>query len=168
MTTGITPNIEAVNWVNDHHCFGCGRLNEHGLQLTFYRNEDGNGVWAPFTPTAAFEGYGGIIHGGIICTLLDEVMAWSLYRQQTWAVTGQLNTRFRKPVEVGVPVRAIGKVVNDRGRVIEMKAELRREADDILLAEGTATFVRVPESQAEEWNERYLAGRKTFGAEEQG
>lgn len=168
MGTETTPGIDAVNWVNDHHCFGCGRLNEHGLRLSFYRNEDGNGVWAPFTPMPAFEGYGGIIHGGIICTVLDEVMAWSLYRQQTWAVTGQLTTRFRKPVEVGVPARAIGKIVKDRGRVIEMKAELRRESDDVVLAEGTATFVRVPDSQAAAWNERYLGGREHPEAEEQG
>ena len=156
MTTGITPNIEAVNWVNDHHCFGCGRLNEHGLQLTFYRNEDGNGVWAPFTPTAAFEGYGGIIHGGIICTLLDEVMAWSLYRQQTWAVTGQLNTRFRKPVEVGVPVRLVGRLEEHRGRLLQVRGELRRESDDVLLAESSGTFMRVPDAQAAEWTERYM------------
>lgn len=151
-----TNEPDAINLVNDHHCFGCGRLNRHGLQLTFYPNEDGNGVWTRFLPTDAFEGYGGIIHGGILSTILDEVMAWSLYRQQTWAVTGQLTTRFRKPVMVGEAVRAIGTIVNDRGRVIEMRGEIRREADDVVLADGTATFFRVPDSQAAEWDERYL------------
>lgn len=149
---------EPINIQNDHHCFGCGKLNHHGLQLSFFANPDGNGVWAPFTPTPAFEGYGGIVHGGIISTILDEVMAWSLYRQQTWAVTGQLSTRFRQPMLVGEPVRAIGQIVRDRGRVIEMRAEIRRESDDALLADGTATFFRVPESQAAEWNARYLDG----------
>lgn len=57
---------DGINIVNDHNCFGCGRLNQHGLQLSFYPNEDGNGVWSPFTATDAFEGYGGMIHGGII------------------------------------------------------------------------------------------------------
>lgn len=158
-----TREVTPVNVVTDHHCFGCGRLNLHGLQLTFYENPDGNGVWAPFTPTAAFEGYGGIIHGGIVCTILDEVMAWSLYREQTWAVTGQLNTRFRRPVPVGEPVRAIGRIVKDRGRVIDMYAGIRRASDDVLLAEGTATFCRVPKSQAEEWSARYLAGTAEGG-----
>jgi acyl-coenzyme A thioesterase PaaI-like protein len=109
-------------------------------------------------PTDAFEGYGGIIHGGIICTILDEVMAWSLYRERTWAVTGQLHTRFRKPMVVGEGVRATGRIVKDRGRVIEMQAEIRREIDGLLIADGTATFFRVPESQAAEWNQRYLGG----------
>lgn len=151
---------DAITWANEHNCFGCGNLNEHGLQLRFFPNEDGSGVWAPFTPTAAFEGYGGMIHGGIICTILDEVMAWSLYRLEAWAVTGQLSTRFRKPMVVGEPVRAIGRLVKDRGRVLDMHAEIRRERDNVLLAEGTATFFRVPESQAAEWNERYLGGSR--------
>lgn len=154
MTTvdGSTP----VNIANDHHCFGCGRLNRHGLQLRFFANDDGKGVWAPFTPTSAFEGYERVVHGGIVCTILDEVMAWSLYREATWAVTGQLSTRFRKPVLVGVPVRAIGRILRDRGRVIEVRGEIRRDADGQLLAEATGTFFRVPEAQAAAWNERYL------------
>lgn len=149
-----------INVANDHHCFGCGRLNVNGLQLSFYANDDGSGVWAPFTPSDAFEGYEGVVHGGIVCTVLDEVMAWSLYRERTWAVTGQLSTRFRKPVLVGVPARAIGRIIRDRGRVIEVKGEIRREADGQLLAEATATFFRVPESQAAAWNERYLGARE--------
>jgi acyl-coenzyme A thioesterase PaaI-like protein len=124
--------------------------------LSFFANEDGSGVWTPFTPTDAFEGYDGVVHGGIVCTILDEVMAWSLYRQETWAVTGQLSTRFRKPVLVGEPIRAIGSILRDRGRVIEMHGEIRREADDFLLAEATATFFRVPEAKAAAWIQRYL------------
>lgn len=164
MTTS-TVGMEPINVTNDHHCFGCGRLNAHGLQLTFYPQEDGSGVWAPFTPTADFEGYEGVVHGGIVCTILDEVMAWSLYRQQTWAVTGQLTTRFRKPVRVGEPVRAIGTIVRDRGRIIEMRGELRREADGTLLAEASGTFVRVPEAQAAAWTERYLGAARAEDAE---
>jgi acyl-coenzyme A thioesterase PaaI-like protein len=157
-----------VNVVNDHHCFGCGQLNLHGLHLKFYENVDGNGVWAPFTPTVAFEGYGGIVHGGIVCTILDEVMAWSLYREQTWAVTGQLSTRFRKPLVMGEPVAAIGRIMRDRGRVIDMRGEIRRASDDAVLAEGTATFFRVPEARAAEWNERYLSGPVTPAARNEG
>jgi acyl-coenzyme A thioesterase PaaI-like protein len=157
MTTPATEHASQINVLNDHHCFGCGRLNLHGLQLSFYANTDGAGVWAPFTPTDAFEGYDGVVHGGIVCTILDEVMAWSLYREETWAVTGQLNTRFRKPVLVGEPLRAIGTILCDRGRVIETRGEIRREADGVLLAEATATFFRVPEAQAAAWNERYLS-----------
>ena len=155
-----------INVANDHHCFGCGRLNAHGLQLTFFPDEDGSGVWATWTPTSAFEGYEGVIHGGIVCTILDEVMAWSLYRRRIWAVTGQLSTRFRRPVRVGEPVRAVGMILKDRGRTIEVRGELRRDEDGALLAEATALFVRVPAAQAAAWNERYLGAARADVAEE--
>lgn len=155
---GVYDTSRPVRPQEEHNCFGCGSLNPAGLHLKFYECAGNKGVWAPFTPTEAFEGYGGMIHGGIISALLDEIMAWSLYRTQVWAVTATMSTRFRKPVEVGVPVRAVGWPVNDRGRVLEMRGELRRASDDVLLAEATATFMRVPASQAEAWNERYLTG----------
>lgn len=141
-----------------HNCFGCGSLNAHGLRLQFYELPGEAGVWAPFTPTAAFEGYGGMIHGGIVSTLLDEVMAWSLYRTGTWAVTATMSTRFRQPVEVGSPVHLVGMPVQNRGRLIDVRGEVRRASDDVLLAESTARFMRVPEAQAAAWNARYLTG----------
>lgn len=144
-----------IRALNDHTCFGCGKLNPVGLHLAFFRLADGDGVWAPWTPDPAYEGYGGMIHGGIICTLMDEILAWSLYAQETWAVTARLNTTFRAPVRVGEPVRLVGRVVRDRGRVIELHGELRREADDTLLAEADAVFMRVPPAQAERWNQQY-------------
>lgn len=142
--------------LNDHNCFGCGSRNPIGLHLHFYRLSNNEGAWASWTPPKEFEGYNGMIHGGIVCTLLDEIMAWSLYARETWAVTGKLNTTFRKPVLVGEPVRLLGKVTRDRGRVLEIRGEIRRESDDVLLAEGESIFMRVPESQEREWNERYL------------
>jgi uncharacterized protein (TIGR00369 family) len=149
------PVGQLINVRDDHRCFGCGRLNPHGLQLTFYQNDDGS-LWAPWTPDEKHEGYTGIAHGGVITAVLDEVMAWTVYAKQIWAVTGRINVTFRKPVEMGVPIRAIGRIVNDRGRVLEMAAELRRTGDGLLLAEATATFIRVPEEQAAAWRERYF------------
>lgn len=158
-----------INVDMDHNCFGCGRSNAHGLQLSFFSHELG-GVWTPFVPAPKFEGYSGMVHGGVISTVLDEVMAWSLYRNETWAVTGALNIRYRAPIRVGERTRAIGWEVDRRGRRIEMAGELCREADGAILAKGTGTFVQVPDSQAEEWQARYLrnAERLVEDVEEQG
>lgn len=145
-----------VTSLNDHNCFGCGVLNPAGLHLQFYRLADESGIWAPFTPTRAYEGYGGIIHGGIVCTLLDEIMAWSLYARSAWAVTARMQTSFRKPVQVGEDVILTGRIVRDRGRLFEVRGEVLRASDHVLLAQAEGTFMRVPESQAAEWNERYL------------
>jgi acyl-coenzyme A thioesterase PaaI-like protein len=162
MTTDREPLDPGGGDATDHNCFGCGRLNEHGLQLNLIPDPDGYGVFTAFVPASRTEGYTGMVHGGIITTVLDEVMAWSLARHGIWAVTGQLTTRYRKPVGLGEATTAIGFLVRDRGRAIEMRGEIRRDADRVLLANATATFIRVPPSKASEWQSRY----GSFGAAE--
>lgn len=155
MTDDFSTPLNLRDDVTDHNCFGCGKLNAHGLHLALLPDPDGDGVVARFTPSLHEEGYTGMVHGGIISTVMDEVMAWTLYRQGIWAVTGELSTKYRKPVLVGEPTIARGSVIRDRGRAIEVRGEIRREADGILLAEGKATFIRVPREQAAAWQERY-------------
>jgi acyl-coenzyme A thioesterase PaaI-like protein len=152
--TAASVPIEARG---DHHCFGCGRLNPHGLKLRFFADPDGS-VWARWHPAPEAQGYGGIAHGGMITTVLDEVMGWVLSYRQIWAVTGRLNVTFRKPVEIGVETLARAWIVADHGRRLEVAADLRRASDDLLLAEGSGVFVRVPPGTAEEWQARYLPG----------
>jgi acyl-coenzyme A thioesterase PaaI-like protein len=140
---------------DDHYCFGCGQLNPYGLRLHFYLNEDGDSVSAPWTPAREHEGFTGIAHGGIITTVLDEVMGWALYQKDIWAVTGRLSVSFRKPVEIGAPTIATARIVADHGRKLDLTAAVRRESDGVLLAEATAIFVRVNEDRAAEWKDRY-------------
>lgn len=151
----IDPN-QRINSADDHYCFGCGRLNPNGLRLQFFPLETGDGVWAPFIPAREQEGYMGMVHGGIITTVLDEAMAWSLYRHDIWAVTGRMSLSFKRPVEVGVESRVVGRLINDRGRLLDVRGELIRTSDGALLAEAEAVFARVPASQAESWRDRYL------------
>ncbi len=146
-----TPRDDATQ----HSCFGCGQLNEHGLRLELHPDPDGYGVYASFVPPARAEGYTGMVHGGIITTVLDEVMAWSLARHGIWAVTGSLTTRYRQPVPLGEPTTATGYLVRDRGRAIEMRGEIRRDVDRQLLSDATALFIRVPPARAAEWQARY-------------
>lgn len=152
-----TSRGEPAGRRTDHNCFGCGRGNDAGLQLSFTDDPDGNGVRTTFVPAAHVEGYTGLVHGGIITTVLDEVMAWSLARHGIWAVTGALTTRYREPIRIGQPTLATGAIVRDRGRALELRGEIRDRDDRRLLAEATATFIRVPEAQAKEWAERYVA-----------
>ena len=138
----------------DHWCFGCGRQNPIGLKLTFY--EDGEHVWAPWTPKREHQGYEGIVHGGLITTVLDEVMGWAIYVRKLWAVTGSINVRFRKPVRVGDELTCRAWVASVTGRKVDVRAQLIRESDGQVLADGTAIFVRVSEEQASEWQGRYF------------
>jgi uncharacterized protein (TIGR00369 family) len=152
---GFEGGLDEVR--DDHGCFGCGRLNPHGLRLRFAAMADGSGVWAAFTPRPEDEGYGGMVHGGIVTTLLDEAMAWAISTRGIWAVTAKIEVRFRRPVAIGSPLRALGRLAADRGRLIETAGEVRRDVDGELLAEATATFARVSAEQERVWRERYLA-----------
>jgi acyl-coenzyme A thioesterase PaaI-like protein len=138
----------------DHWCFGCGRRNPIGLKLTFY--EDGERVWAPWTPLREHQGYEGIVHGGLITTVLDEVMGWAIYVRRLWAVTGSMTVRFRRPVPIGEPLTARAWVASVSGRKVDVRAELSRDSDGLLLADATALFSRVPEEQASAWQGRYI------------
>lgn len=139
----------------DHYCFGCGRDNPHGLKLTFIAGDEGE-IWTDWVPSRENEGFTGLSHGGVISTVLDEVMGWAVYHKSIWAVTAKLSVSFRKPVEIGVPTRATARITEEHGRKLQLVAELRRRSDGLLLAEADAVFVKVPQAQAEAWQERYF------------
>ena len=95
-----------------HNCFACGTLNAHGLQLELHA---GDGVcWTELTLDRRFEGWEGIAHGGIVCTLLDEVMAWALVDHDLWGVTAKMSVEFKRTVPIGRPIRAEGRVAGVR------------------------------------------------------
>ena len=141
---------------SDHECFGCGDDNPCGLHLRFA--ETGDGVSAAFTPFAMHQGFQGVIHGGIVSTVLDEAMAWAVSRAGTWAVTGELRVRFRAPLRVGEATTVTGRVTGGRGRTITALGEVIRDADRAIIATATATYVKVPEDVSAEWRGRYLTG----------
>lgn len=139
----------------DHGCFGCGAANPHGLHLTFTTTDAG--VSATFTPLEVHQGYEHVVHGGIISTLLDEVMAWAVAAAGIWAVTGEMQVRFRRPLLVGESVTLRGSVTDIRSRAISASGQVIRESDGEMIATATAMFVRVPAATEAAWKERYLA-----------
>ena len=149
--TDVTP----LQIREDHGCFGCGAANPHGLHLRFTPEADG--VRASFTPLEVHQGYEHVVHGGIISTLLDEAMAWAVAAAGIWAVTGEMQIRFRRPLHVGETVTLHAAVADDRTRAISATGEVMREADRQVIATATALFVRVPAATEAAWKARYLA-----------
>jgi uncharacterized protein (TIGR00369 family) len=141
---------------SDHGCFGCGRLNPHGLRLRFVQTAPAE-VSADFTPRPEDEGFAGVVHGGIVTTLLDEAMAWAAFAADAWVVTARLEVRFRRRVEVGEPVRTVGRVIDARGRLVQTEGRIERIADGAILAQATGAFVRVQPEQAAAWRAQYLS-----------
>ncbi len=104
-------------------CFVCGKDNPVGLKLDFVLTE--NEYSTIFTPGPEHQGYIGRVHGGIISTVLDEVMAG--YVNETTgkdAFTARMELRYRQPVPVGKPLRVVGRLERHKGRMYEMKGEL--------------------------------------------
>jgi acyl-coenzyme A thioesterase PaaI-like protein len=145
-----------LNRQTNHHCFGCGDDNPHGLRLKFYpRLDSDRGVYTDWTPTATEEGYVGMVHGGLISTVCDEVMAWTCYAEEIWGMTARLSVRFRQPVLVGQAYRATGWIVTSRGRMVDVAAAMHHRESGRLVAEATAQFLRVSDAQSTEWVRRY-------------
>ena len=136
-----------------HNCFACGTLNTHGLQLSLHL-EDARS-WTELTLDRRFEGWQGIAHGGIVVTILDEVMAWALVAEDNWGVTARLNVDFRKPVPIGQPVHAEGWITRSRRRVVDTEARIVDAGTGTNSRRAAATYVAADEAQKRELRERY-------------
>jgi len=126
---------------NDYpYCFACGQQAPVGLHLRFdYKN--GEAV-CRCVVERVFQGYEGVVHGGIVATLLDEAMAKAVLHTGVVAVTGRMEISYRRPVRVETPLLLRGRVVEARSRVFICSAEVLSEDGD-LCAEATSTYVRV-------------------------
>lgn len=131
-----------------HDCFVCGIDNPAGLQMRFYESEcEPVQVTAEYTVPAHYQGYPGVVHGGIIAAMLDEVTSRTIFRGNPprFVVTARLTIRYRKPVPVETPLRLTGRIVEDKGKVITVAGEIL-DPEGILLTEAEAVIVEVEPS----------------------
>jgi uncharacterized protein (TIGR00369 family) len=136
-----------------HNCFACGTLNTHGLQLVLHAGDDR--CWTELVLPDRFQGWEGIAHGGIVTTILDEVMGWALIDHDLWGVTARLSIEFKRPVPIGRPIRAEGRVLSARRRLVEAEGVITDREDGTLLARSQATFVGATEAKKDELKARY-------------
>jgi acyl-coenzyme A thioesterase PaaI-like protein len=125
-------------------CLVCGRDNPHGLRLDLLVDPETGIVRVEFTPRPEHIGFEGIVHGGVIATVLDEVMVWAA----TWAgrrfcVCGELTTRFRREAAVGWKLVIEAKIESNRPRMIATTGEVRDDTGE-LIATGSGKYVPVP------------------------
>ena len=134
--------METKPSLRNEWCFGCGSRNPFGLKLTF---EEIDATYIThFTGQPEHQGYDGIMHGGIVSTLLDEIMARYIYAKGLNAVTAKLEVRYLKPTPIGVPLCIKGRVTRHRGRLYETEGAIELP-DGTVTAEGTAkVFVTDP------------------------
>lgn len=130
------------------NCFVCGRENPAGLKLEFYSPSPGHSR-AEINLPHKYEGYPGIVHGGVIAAILDETGGRAyMDDQHPFMVTAQLNVRYRKPVPIETPLIVHGEAVERKGRVSKAHSEIRSIAGEVL-AEADLVLVDIPEEVTE-------------------
>lgn len=128
-------------------CFACGRRNPSGLQLTFRR--EGDRIVADYQPRQTFQGFPGVLHGGVLATMLDETMSRTGAMRQEWLMTGKLEIRYRRPAPMNKPLRVWGEILRERKGAIDATGAVEL-LDGTVLAEARGMFLRLPEKVASE------------------
>jgi uncharacterized protein (TIGR00369 family) len=144
---------------NTHQCFVCGVDNPAGLKITFESNGEGK-VQAKIRFSMQFQGYPGIVHGGVIAAVLDEAAGRATMkgkRPEFSLVTGKLSVRYRKPVKVeewvtveGTYEACSGRVHTCKGKLISESGEVLADAD-VVLVEPAQELVDAITTTDDQW-----------------
>ncbi|MBI1795001.1 MAG: PaaI family thioesterase [Chloroflexi bacterium] len=133
---------------NSRMCFICGLENPIGLHLHMYETEPGV-IESKYIAPEHFQGYPGVLHGGIVAALLDEISGRAHMGgadNPRFMFTGKLEVKYRKNVPVGKLLKIIGKAGKVRSKMAESWAGIYDESGE-LLAEANALHINVPEDQ---------------------
>lgn len=123
---------------NDDSCIICGKHNEHGLKVQFILDNEQQTAHTNIKIGKIFNGYTGIVHGGIICALLDEAGFYACRTLDVITVTMSLNTRFKSPVPIDTELYLEGKVVQRRSRSVVAESKIMLNGK--ILASATGEF----------------------------
>jgi acyl-coenzyme A thioesterase PaaI-like protein len=135
---------------NSRMCFICGLENPVGLHLHIYETEPGV-VETTYIAPEHFQGYPGVLHGGIVGAIIDEISGRALMggdpMNPRFMFTARLEVKYRKNVPIGRPLKIIGKAVNSKSRSAEAWAGIYEAETGELLAEGSTLLINVPADQ---------------------
>ncbi len=135
---------------NASMCYVCGRDNPVGLKMTFFDDGDST-VTSKVTPADYFQGYPGVLHGGVVASILDEVVGRSVMAgdHHHFMMTVNMTVQYRHPVPMGVELTAIGRVIKHKGRIAKAQGELVLP-DGTIACEASLTLANMPEQLADE------------------
>ncbi len=136
MTTESRQSLLEITRAQAHdRCVVCGHVDGHTPRLRFAVADDGS-VRATLQPDHAYEGYAGILHGGVIATLLDAAMTNCLFAQGRCGLTAELCVRFRHPVVSDTPLRLRACVERSSPPLFVLRAEIQQAGQVRAMAIG--------------------------------
>lgn len=128
-------------------CLVCGRNNPHGLKLYLHVDEQTGHVRVDFIPRQEHVGFEGMIHGGVLATVLDEAMVWAAtWRGRRFCVCGELTVRFRQSVHVGQSLIVMAQVDYSRPKLIETTGKIL-DTSNSLIATANGKYIPVAPDQ---------------------
>src|SRR5215212_3143118 len=135
---------------NSRHCFICGMENPIGLHLHSYETAPGQ-VEAAYTAPEHFQGYPGVLHGGIVAAIIDEISGRAQMGgdplNPRFMFTAKLGVKYRRNVPIGKQLKIIGIAGKSRVKSAEAWAGIYEAETNELLAEGNTLLIDVPEAQ---------------------
>ena len=135
----MDETIESIPKLKGHNCFACGTANPIGFNLSFYRQ--GEYVCSDITLEKNYEGWENMAHGGIVSTLLDEVMSWAvIYFRKIFFVTRSMKIKYIRPIPLYRLLTVKGKIIEGEKRRLCKARGLIQDEDKNILARGEATF----------------------------
>lgn len=137
---------------NSLHCFVCGLESPVGLRLRFSDNGEDQ-VIAEYTVSRDYQGYPGVVHGGIVAAMLDETGGRTIMigHPNRFMMTATMDVRYRKPVPVETPLTLVGRKIRDRGRLAEVHSEILLP-DGSIAAEADLKLAAIPDNYVPEAN----------------
>ena len=129
------PQVSISTDMSEGVCFGCGQNNPIGLKLDF--EWDGKTARTEFTPNKLYQGWPGVVHGGILACMLDEAMSYAARFEGNHCLTTQIEIKFRHPAPVEEPLIVTSSVTRHTRKLIETKAQVSSK-DGAVIAEARA------------------------------
>jgi len=130
---------------NSDYCFVCGRKNPNGLYMAFYDNGE-NEVCSDYSVSELYQGYPGVVHGGVVAAMLDEVVARvsMIGDHHHFMMSVKMEVKYRHPVPTETPLVIVGRIVRMRGRLGKAVGEIILP-DGKVAAESAMTLADVPD-----------------------
>ena len=125
-----------------NNCFACHPNNNHGLKLKFFANEETGEVFTKIKPETHFNGFPGILHGGIQCALVDEVAYWAMFdRIKKIGLTAKINMEYLIPVPMGVELEVTAKVKTIQKRRVTVDTAIKDENSEVFTTAEVLYFL---------------------------
>lgn len=137
-------NLSRLNLIDNDHCFVCGPRNVNGLQIPIQESVVGHTCTFTWVPGPVYQGYAGIVHGGILSTLMDEAMGNAVMgaNREVMAVTADMHIRYLRPTPVGVPLKVAATLVGQRKHMHFARSSILLP-DGTVLAEAEGRFAEI-------------------------